>query len=452
MSMITYFIWLVAFVAGVTVSYFVPEDTLSLGGKFVFIGAWGAVLGLVLCSMCKKKVESAEVEFTETLNSIKGEKFDFATGLPIETESAPEPETEDIPLPKGAVSAKEALKNIEEAAARVGFPLDVWKKYSRTLLKDRPVPEVLQALESLLPQLFPKASGILYMYAGEQTDLHKVLSFGEHVISDDVMRPAECASFDAGDIVITDFSKSDLNGGCTHLHHRPQGISFCAPIEGIEEHFGIFSLQVDALPDNESLDEWHAKVSIVATSLGLYVANQNLNIRYKQHSIRDNLTGLFNRRYMEESLTREVSAAIRHRTPIGLIMMYPDSVEEIQKQRGRHAVEQLLWELGQRLPAYVRNEDIPCRYDGDIFCVILPGADLKITRQRAEKIRNEISQLQIAYGDGILATTLSMGVAVMPVHAGDANSLLYMAGSSMQMAIQSGANRVIIADALEGNM
>jgi diguanylate cyclase (GGDEF)-like protein len=132
-------------------------------------------------------------------------------------------------------------------------------------------------------------------------------------------------------------------------------------------------------------------------------------------------------------------------------MLYPDSVADIQEKRGRHAVEQLLWELGQRLPAYVRNEDIPCRYEGDVFCVILPGADLKITRNRAEKIRNEISQLQIAYGDGILATTLSMGVAVMPAHAGDAKGLLYAAGESMQMAIQSGANRVIIADALSNN-
>lgn len=449
MSMLTYFFWLVAFAGGVVVSYFVPEATLSIGGKFFFVGAWGTVLGFVLFTICRKKVENAEVEFTETLNSIKGERFDFVTGLPINEEARPEPE--DEPLPKGAVPAQEALEKLEEQAVRAGFPLDVWKKYSRCLLKDRPVPEVVKALEELLPLLFPKASGILYMYAGTQTDLHKVLAFGDYAISDDVIRPAECASFDAGDIVITDYSNPNLTGGCTHLHHHPQGISFCAPIEGIEEHFGIFSLQTDALPDNESMDDWYAKVSIVATSFGLYIANQNLNMRYKQHSIRDNLTGLFNRRYMEESLAREVSSATRHNSPIGLIMMYPDAVVEIEKKRGRHAVEQLLWELGQRLPGYIRSEDIPCRYEGDIFCIILPGANLKITRQRAEKIRNEISQLQIAYGDGILATTLSMGVAVMPVHAGDAGGLLYTAAASMRLAVQSGANRVIIADALANN-
>lgn len=451
MSMLTYLFWLFAFVAGIVVSYFVPETTLSVGGKFVFVGAWGVVLGFVLYNICKKKVENAEAEFTETLNSIKDEKFDFVTGLSAEEKHEPEFEPEDVPLPKGAMPAKAALEKLDEQAVRVGFPLDVWKQYARTLLKDRPVPEVVKALENLLPKLFPNASGILYMYAGTQTDLHKVLAFGSYPISDDVIRPGECASYASGDIVITDYSNPELTGGCTHLHHHPQGVSFCAPIEGIEEHFGIFTLQTDVLPDNESLDDWHAKVSIVATTFGQYIANQNLNVRFKQQSIRDNLTGLFNRRYMEESLAREVSAAIRHKNPIGLIMLYPDAVVDIQQSRGRHAVEQLLWELGQRLPGYVRSEDIPCRYEGEVFCVILPGADLKITRQRADKIRNEISQLQIAYGDTILATTLSMGVSVMPVHAGDANTLLYTAAASMQMAIQSAGNRVILADALPNN-
>ena len=119
------------------------------------------------------------------------------------------------------------------------------------------------------------------------------------------------------------------------------------------------------------------------------------------HSIRDSLTGLFNRRYMEESLRREVSAANRHGTPIGIVMIYPDQVAEIQKEKGNHAVEQMLWELGQRLPNFIRTEDIPCRYDGEVLCVILPGADKKITLDRAERIRREISQLQVAYGDGI---------------------------------------------------
>ncbi|SHL21420.1 diguanylate cyclase (GGDEF) domain-containing protein [Fibrobacter sp. UWEL] len=455
MTLFNYIVWLIAFLAGVAAAFIAPESSVPLAGKFVFLGAWGAVLGFVLYTICKKKIESTENDFNENLMVLKENNMEFNGGISHDDDYGHQEDEEPAPapapmqdLPKGAISAKEALEQLETAAFSAGIPLDPWKNFARAVLKNRPFKEVIAPLQELLPQLFPKASGVLYMYAGTQADLHKVLSFGDQVISDDVIHPGECASFDAGDIVISDYSNPNLTGGCTHLHHHPKGVSFCAPIEGLEEHFGIFTMQTDVLPDQETVEDWHAKVSILATAFGLYVANQNLKVRFEQHSIRDTLTGLFNRRYMEESLQREVSAAARHKTPIGLIMLYPDAVNEIQSTRGRHAVEQLLWELGQRLPGYIRNEDIPCRFEGEMFCVILPGADLKITRQRAEKIRNEIAQLQIAYGDTILSTTLSMGVSVMPTHANDAASLLYAAQASMQYALQAGTNRVILADVL----
>ena len=349
----------------------------------------------------------------------------------------------------GAMPVKEAFAKAEKHVAKAVFPLDQWNVFCKEILKNRPFPEVIEALEKVLPKLFPNAAGILYMYGDVQSELCKIFSFGDYVISDDKIMPMECASFNKGDIVVTDYKSGKFSGGCTHLHHHPQGISFCAPIEGLEEHFGILTIQADELPEGEDVEFWKAKVSIVAATFGLYVANQNLSIRFQQHSIRDSLTGLFNKRYMEESLRREIFSAARHKTPIGIIMMYPDNVQQIQSTRGRHAVDQLLWELGQRLPNFIRNEDIPCRFEGDVLCVILPGAELKITRDRAEKIRNEISQLQISYGDAVLATTLSLGVSVLPVHATDVESLIFAAQASMQMASNNGGNRVVLADALQ---
>ena len=164
MSMFTYFFWLVAFVAGVVISYFVPETTVSIGGKFIFVGAWGAVLGLVLYNVCKRKLDIAEEDFNEALYSIKDSKLSMTAELPVTAPDplASQPEPEDMPLPAGAISSKEALaKKVDEICVK--FPLDAWKKYTRCLLKDRPVPEVIKSLETLLPQLFPNASGILYM-------------------------------------------------------------------------------------------------------------------------------------------------------------------------------------------------------------------------------------------------------------------------------------------------
>lgn len=455
MSLLSFIIWLVAFVAGVVASYNIPEDAIPLVGKFVFIGAWGGFLGLLYYSITKRKIQSMEEDFQESLNDLKeSPKTEY---IPVVPSVGDEPKADaPVPvqspfesiLPPGAMPVKEALKQMDEVAKPV-FPLEPWNNFCREILKNRPFSEVVETLEKVLPQLFPGAAGVLYMYGEVQSELRKIFAFGDYVISDDVIMPAECASFHKGEIEVTDFASGKLSGGCTHLHHHPQGISFCSPIEGLEEHFGILTIQVDSLAEGETVDFWKSKVSIVAATFGLYVANQNLNIRFQQHSIRDNLTGLFNRRYMEESLVREISAANRHKSPIGIIMMYPDGAAEIQSKLGRHALEQMLWELGQRLPGYIRNEDIPCRYDGEIFCVILPGAELKITRERAEKIRYEISQLRVAYGESVLQTSLSIGVSVLPVHAADAGTLIYAAEASMQLAYKNGGNRVILADALQ---
>lgn len=454
MNLISYIIWLIFFVGGVVATYLIPEQTLTIPLKFVFVGAWGAVLGLIYYSLASRKFREAEENFTEALNEQQGNASPKTEYIPVVPSVGDEPRPFDVPakksfdsiLPPGAVPAAEALK--PAPMAKNPFPFDAWDGFCKLILKNRPFPEVVEALEKSLPELFPSAAGILYMYGGSQTELHKILSFGDYVIGDDTITPGECASFNRGEIVISDYTSSNLSDGCMHLRHHPQGITFCAPIEGLEEHFGILSVQVDKIPDGECLDFWKSKVSIVAATFGLYVANQNLNIRFQQHSIRDGLTGLFNRRYMEESLRREVAAANRHGTPIGIIMMYPDAVESIRDSRGHHAAEQLLWELGQRLPGFIRTEDIPCRFDGDVLCVILPGADNRITSDRAEKIRSQISQLQIAYGDSILATPLSLGVSVMPDHAIDEGTLIYNGQLALQKALENGGNRVVSADAI----
>ena len=107
----------------------------------------------------------------------------------------------------------------------------------------------------------------------------------------------------------------------------------------------------------------------------------------------------------------------------------------------------MLWELSQRLPRYIRYEDIPCRYDNDTLCVILPGADFEITRERAEKIRHEIENLQIAYGNAILETTLSLGVAMLPQNAKNERDLIEQASQALLDAEAEGKNRVHTATA-----
>jgi diguanylate cyclase (GGDEF)-like protein len=127
-------------------------------------------------------------------------------------------------------------------------------------------------------------------------------------------------------------------------------------------------------------------------------------------------------------------------------MIYPDHLEEILEKLNQNALDQLLWEIGQRLPGYIRAEDIPCRFNESVFAIILPGADQFITRDRAEKIRREIEALKIEYGKFTLASTLSVGVANLPQNAHTAQGLMDEAYRALEQAAQEGGNRLVIAE------
>lgn len=421
-----YILWLISFLAGVVFVCVLPGDSPSPSFRYLFLGLWGAILGALFNAIASKKTPDSEADF-------------------ISEPSRKLPETEFIPVV--SETAKVSLPEVpaEPKILAPEFPDEDWIDFSHELLRNRPFPEVIRKLNELLPKIFKDASGVLYMYSNNQSELHQIFAFGENTISDPVIAPAECASFDSAKIVVADYSDPQHVNGCTHLHHRPQGYSFCAPIEGLEEHFGILSIQADALPEGETAESWKTKISMVATTFGLFVANQNLQVRFKTQSLRDQLTGLVNKRYMEEALMRAISEARRHGTPIGMIMLHPDNLEALKDQHGTHASEQMLWELAQRLPRYIRTEDIPCRFAESTLCVLLPGADRIRTEQRAEKIRHEIENLQVAYGKIVLQTTLSLGVATYPENAKATAELVSAAEQAMHQAEALGANRVCTA-------
>ncbi len=424
-----YILWLIPFLAGIVFVGVLPGDSPSPFVRYLFIGVWGAVLAAVFGAVLEKKVAKKSNE-------------EFSS----EPEKPQLPETELIPVVGGKEAPKPEPEPVFETKILAPeFPDDDWIDFSHELLRNRPFPEVIHKLSEILPKIFKGASGVLYMYGSNQSELHQIFAFGENTISDPVIAPAECASFDSAKIVVADYSDPKHVNGCTHLHHRPQGYSFCAPVEGLEEHFGILSIQTDALPAGETKDTWKTKVSMVATTFGLFVANQNLQVRFKTQSLRDQLTGLVNKRYMEEALTRAISEARRHGSPIGIIMIYPDNLEALKNAQGPHVAEQMLWELAQRLPRYIRTEDIPCRFADNVLCVLLPGADRIRTEQRAEKIRHEIENLQVAYGKLILQTTLSLGVATYPENAKTGTDLILSAEQAMRQAMAIGTNRVCTA-------
>jgi diguanylate cyclase (GGDEF)-like protein len=184
----------------------------------------------------------------------------------------------------------------------------------------------------------------------------------------------------------------------------------------------------------------------VCEHLGLALTNIRLRESLREQSIRDPLTGLFNLRYLEETLEREISRSTRGGKPVGLMMLDVDHFKEFNDTFGHPGGDALLCELSNLLQSVTRVEDAACRYGGDEFVVLLPESPLHITLERAEEIRKAAARFNIIHEGATLdPVTLTVGVAVYPDHATDMTGLLRAADEAMYEAKHAGGDRVLVA-------
>ena len=166
----------------------------------------------------------------------------------------------------------------------------------------------------------------------------------------------------------------------------------------------------------------------------------------REQSVRDHLTGLFNRRYLEETLERELLRAARKQLSLGVIMLDVDNLKQFNDTWGHAAGDEILRELGGLLLRQVRGEDIACRYGGDEFILVLPDASQEVTRERAELICEYAKQSHLQFeGQSLAAVTLSLGVAVFPEHGATSTGILRAVDAALYRAKHAGRGRVVVA-------
>jgi len=166
----------------------------------------------------------------------------------------------------------------------------------------------------------------------------------------------------------------------------------------------------------------------------------------REQSVRDYLTGLFNRRYMEETLDRELLRASRNPHSIGIIMLDVDDFKRFNDTHGHSAGDSILRELGHLLLEHVRGYDIPCRYGGDEFIIVLPDATGKNMRERAKHISELPRHINIQIKGRILEpVTISLGVAVFPENGSTREDVLRAADAALYRAKREGHGRVVMA-------
>ena len=169
----------------------------------------------------------------------------------------------------------------------------------------------------------------------------------------------------------------------------------------------------------------------------------------REQTITDPLTGLYNRRYLRDVLTRELMRAKRKKSPLAALMVDLDHFKRINDSLGHEAGDAVLREVGALLKRSVRGSDIVCRYGGEEFALLMPDATLESAQRRAEEIRAAIRRLEPQFqGKSAGSLSTSVGVALFPNHAGETESLLAKADEALYRAKGEGRDRVVMSDSV----
>lgn len=169
-----------------------------------------------------------------------------------------------------------------------------------------------------------------------------------------------------------------------------------------------------------------------------------LQVALQELAVRDSLTGLYNRRYLDETLDREVSRARREGNPLSLVMLDIDYFKRVNDTYGHQVGDEVLRTLAATLSADIRAEDVACRYGGEEFLILLPNMPLETAMSRAEAWRSAVERLSIAHGNFRLTFTISLGVSAYPDHGKTPDELTRYADQALYQAKHEGRNRVSI--------
>lgn len=336
------------------------------------------------------------------------------------------------------------LEQALDDAERAGATLRHLSTLAELLQNCRDLDEAINVIERALPPLLPAMSGGLALINASRNIVEARMHWGDRgpELGEAVFAPDDCWAL----------RRSQPHPGagdhtaplCPHLVQA--GVTadecLCLPLNSQGQVLGVLSLCAPTAMEPES----RRLAGTAADQLALALANLQLQASLRTQSIRDPLTNLFNRRYLEASMQRELTRASRRSGGLSVLMFDLDHFKRYNDTQGHDAGDALLGAFGALLAQSCRGEDMPCRFGGEEFTVVLTDADHREALARAEAIRVATSELVVHYRGGTLArATVSIGVASFPEHGSAPEVLLRMADQALYRAKQLGRNRVASA-------
>lgn len=302
-------------------------------------------------------------------------------------------------------------------------------------------------------KIFPHATaGALYVFKASRSALDLSASWGHPCASEPLFAPDACWALRRGQPNWSEFPGTNVT--CAHLKEPVDAHYLCVPMVAQGDTLGILHLQFDrdhnTTPGTpfESLHDSQQRLAVtVAGHVALSLASLRLREKLRDQSIRDPLTGLFNRRFMQESLDRELHRAKRKKRPLAVVFLDLDHFKKFNDTFGHDAGDLVLKEMAEVFRKHFRSDDIICRYGGEEFAVILPESSAKDAMKRASALRAGVKKISLRNRGRVLDTvTISVGIAAFPDHGQTTDELLHTADKCLYQSKAEGRDRVTVAD------
>jgi diguanylate cyclase len=303
---------------------------------------------------------------------------------------------------------------------------------------------VIRHLESQLPSM----SGAIFTFSPMQEAAELTTSWGQPSIGQKLLSIKDCWALRRSRVNTS--LASDPKLACSHIGVSIPVYAMCIPMMAQGETLGILYLDSGTGHASEITvltDSQQRMVKTLTEHLALAVTNLNLRETLRTQSIRDPLTGLYNRRYMEESLEREFRRALRKGLPLAILMIDLDHFKRFNDSHGHEAGDAVLRELAKVLQALLRTEDIVSRYGGEEFTLILPDTNLEAAHECATRLQMACRGIQVHhYGETLDGIRLSIGVACYPKSGATAEAILRAADSALYRAKEQGRDQVALSE------
>jgi diguanylate cyclase (GGDEF)-like protein len=325
------------------------------------------------------------------------------------------------------------------------------RKLSGYLKSSLSTAEALSAVEQFGPQLWPAATGSVYLLHETGDFLECAAKWGDAALTSKSFDWQDCWAlrnlrphcvFDRGAEML-----------CRHIPQQSTSLpSICVPLTAHGQMLGLLHLQQltqigDLSRNQAATDTALSLATVVAEDLSLTHANVRLRESLHEQSIKDALTGLFNRRFVDEFLVRELARAERKTRQLSMIALDIDHFKRINDTFGHSAGDKVLQKVGTILQAHVRGSDVASRIGGEEFLLLLAESPLTLAVKRAEDIRNAIDQMSLKFENKDLGRiTASFGAVAFPDHGRTAESLIRAADRALYAAKNAGRNQVVSAN------